>query len=143
MMDLTATRIWLATAPLDMRKSFDTLAEQVRVVLEQDPISGHLFVFASRGGHHLKILWYDGSGYCIYYKRLERGRFVLPPSSGKTLVIDRATLIQLLRGCTPMTPEKSEKIDTIAPLQTSPAVRSGGMQGGGCLSSVLSPRFSQ
>ena len=101
MMDLSATRIWLATSPLDMRKSFDTLAEQVRVVLEQDPLSGHLFVFASRRGHCLKILWYDGGGYCIYYKRLERGRFVFPASSGKALVIDRAALIQLLRGCTP------------------------------------------
>jgi transposase len=102
MMDLTAIRIWLATAPLDMRKSFDTLAEQVRVVLEQDPLCGHLFVFASRGGHHLKILWYDGGGYCIYYKRLERGRFVLPASSGKALVIDRAALMQLLSGAVPV-----------------------------------------
>jgi transposase len=101
MMDFAGTRIWLAAAPLDMRHSFDRLAEAVRVVLEQDPLSGHLFVFKSRGGHHLKILWYDGSGYCIYYKRLERGRFVLPPSSGKSLVIDRAALMQLLRGCTP------------------------------------------
>jgi transposase len=92
-----------------MRKSFDTLAEQVRVVLEQDPLSGHLFVFASRRGHCLKILWYDGGGYYIYYKRLERGRFIFPASSGKAIVIDRAALIQLLRGATPVkgcTPEK-------------------------------------
>jgi transposase len=102
MMDLVGTRIWLATQPLDMRKSFDTLAEQVRVVLEQDPISGHLFVFASRGGHHLKILWYDGGGYCIYYKRLERGRFILPSSGGKSIVIDRAALMKLLRGAAPV-----------------------------------------
>jgi len=108
MMDFAGTRIWLAAAPLDMRQSFDRLAEAVRVVLEQDPLSGHLFVFKSRGGHHLKILWHDGSGYCICYKRLERGKFVFPAasgkalaSSGKSLVIDRAALMQLLRGCTP------------------------------------------
>ena len=104
MMDLVGTRIWLATAPLDMRHSFDRLAERVRGVLEQDPLCGHLFVFASRGGHHLKILWYDGGGYCIYYKRLERGRFVLPSSAGKAIVIDRAALMQLLRGAAPQGP---------------------------------------
>jgi transposase len=102
MMDLVGTRIWLATAPLDMRHSFDRLAERVRGVLEQDPLCGHLFVFASRGGHHLKILWYDGGGYCIYYKRLDRGRFVLPPASGKSLLIDRAALMKLLSGAVPM-----------------------------------------
>jgi transposase len=85
-----------------MRRSFDTLAEQVRAVLQQDPLCGHLFVFKSRGGHHLKILWYDGSGYCIYYKRLERGSFVFPSSGSKALVIDRPALLQLLGGAVPV-----------------------------------------
>jgi len=100
MMDLSATRIWLATAPLDMRQSFDRLAEQVRTVLAQDPLCGHLFVFASRDGRRLKILWWDGGGYCIYYKRLERGRFALRACEGQaSMIIDRASLIHLLRGC--------------------------------------------
>jgi transposase len=109
MMDLVGTRIWLAAAPLDMRHSFDRLAERVRGVLEQDPLCGHLFVFRSRGGHHLKILWYDGSGYCIYYKRLDRGRFVFPSSSGKSLLIDRPALMKLLSGAVPMGQVMPEK----------------------------------
>ena len=69
----TGVRIWLATAPLDMRRSFDALAEHVRMILSDNPMSGHLFVFRNRSAQRLKILWWDKDGYAIYYKRLERG----------------------------------------------------------------------
>jgi transposase len=71
-------RIWLAVAPADMRCSFDRLAELARVVTGQDPLSGHLFLFRSRGGDRLKALYWDGDGYALWYKRLEEGTFKLP-----------------------------------------------------------------
>ena len=94
-------RVWLATVPLDMRRGFDRLAEHVRTILAQDPMSGHLFVFRSRSGERVKILWWDRDGYCIYYKRLERGTFVFPDSIGdqQTVSIDSAQLMKLLGGC--------------------------------------------
>ena len=86
-------RVWLATAPLDMRRGFDRLAEHVRTILARDPMSGHLFVFRSRSSQRVKILWWDRDGYCIYYKRLERGTFVFPAADSlggdkQTIAID-------------------------------------------------------
>ena len=74
----SSTRIWLATEPADMRCGFDRLAERARVVTGQDPLSGHLFLFRSRGGDRLKILYFDRDGYALWYKRLEEGTFKLP-----------------------------------------------------------------
>jgi transposase len=94
-----AVRIWLATAPLDMRRSFDALAEHVRVILNDNPMSGHLFVFRNRSGQRLKILWWDKNGYAIYYKRLERGTFAFPSAGEKSMAIDSGQLMKLLGGC--------------------------------------------
>lgn len=73
-----STRIWLCTGPTDMRRGFDRLAEQARVVTRQDPLSGHLFLFRSRGGDRLKASYFDRDGYVLWYKRLEEGTFKLP-----------------------------------------------------------------
>ena len=73
-----AARIWLATEATDMRCGFDRLAERVRGVIGQDPLSGHYFVFRSRRGDRLKILWWDRDGFLLWYKRLESGVFKLP-----------------------------------------------------------------
>ena len=78
----TALRIWLATAPTDMRCGFDRLAERARSVTGQDPLSGHLFLFRSRNGDRLKILYFDKDGYALWYKRLEEGTFKLPRPDG-------------------------------------------------------------
>lgn len=91
-------RIWLATSPVDMRRSFDALAEHVRVILAGDPLSGHLFVFRNRSAERVKILWWDGDGLCIYYKRLERGTFAFPSSGETTVAVSSADLMRLLRG---------------------------------------------
>ena len=72
------TRIWLAVESADMRCGFDRLAERVKAVINQDPLSGHLFVFRSRRGERLKILTWDCDGYLLWYKRLEAGVFKLP-----------------------------------------------------------------
>jgi transposase len=61
-----------------MRCGFDRLAEQVRSVISQDPLSGHLFLFRSRRGERLKVLTWDRDGYVLWYKRLEQGVFKLP-----------------------------------------------------------------
>jgi len=74
----SSTRIWLCTGHTDMRRGFDRLAEQARVVTRQDPQSGHLFLFRSRGGDRLKALYWDKDGYVLWYKRLEEGTFKLP-----------------------------------------------------------------
>jgi len=61
-----------------MRKAFDGLAAAAREVLAADPLSGHLFVFCNRRRDRLKILWWDGTGFWLYAKRLERGTFAWP-----------------------------------------------------------------
>ena len=91
-------RIYVATVPVDMRKSFDGLVEVVRSFLGHDPLSGSMFVFRNRAGHMLKILWWDQDGLAIFYKRLERGTFRFPYSGEKSLAIDREELMRLLRG---------------------------------------------
>ena len=73
-------RVFVATEATDMRCGFDRLAAQVRDLLGQDPLSGHLFVFFSRWGDRVKILFWDRTGFCLYYKRLERGVFHRPRS---------------------------------------------------------------
>lgn len=71
-------RIWLAVEATDMRCGFDRLAEQVRSVIGQDPLSDALFIFRSRRGDRLKLLTWDRDGFVLWYKRLETGVFKLP-----------------------------------------------------------------
>ena len=66
-----STRVFVATKPTDMRKSFDSLAALVRDFLGDDPLSGHLFVFRNKSGDRLKILWWDRDGLAIWYKKQE------------------------------------------------------------------------
>jgi transposase len=92
-----ATRIWLATASADMRCGFDRLAEQARRVTSQDPMSGHLFLFRSRGGDRLKVLYWDRDGYALWYKRLEQGVFRMPRVVGDATSVElRASELAML-----------------------------------------------
>ena len=91
-------QVWVATAPVDMRRSFDGLAEHVRAFLGDDPLSGSMFVFRNRSAERVKILWWDRDGLAIYYKRLERGTFHFPAGDAKSVAIDRADLVRLLDG---------------------------------------------
>lgn len=76
-------RILVCTKPADMRRSFDGLAALVREHLGADPLAGHLFVFRNRRGDRIKLLYWDGDGYAIWYKRLEEGTFAFPAADGK------------------------------------------------------------
>ena len=74
------TRVYLAKDATDMRRSFRGLILLTEAVLRQAPASGHLFVFLNRRRDLMKILYWDGTGFCIWYKRLERGSFQRPPA---------------------------------------------------------------
>jgi len=70
--------IYVCLQPMDMRKSFDSLSAIVSTIICKDPLSGHLFVFINKNRSMIKILFWDRTGYCQYYKRLESGRITLP-----------------------------------------------------------------
>ena len=93
-------RVWLCVAPADMRCSFDRLAELAGSVTGQDPLGGHLFLFRSRGGDRLKVLYWDQDGYALWYKRLEEGTFKLPRIEGqaKSVELRASELAMLLDG---------------------------------------------
>jgi transposase len=93
-----AVRIFMAIAPTRMHLSFDRLAALARDVMREDPLSGHLFVFHNRVGDRVKILFWDRSGFCLWYKRLERGVFHIPPATATHVELDAADLGLLLDG---------------------------------------------
>lgn len=78
MTDLTNLRIFVCVAPISMSLSFDRLMGLAQEVFDQDPLSGHLFLFFNRKRDRIKILFWDADGFCIWYKRLEAGVFQLP-----------------------------------------------------------------
>jgi len=93
-------RVFLCTAPADMRKGFDSLAALVRDYLGNDPLSGHLFLFVSRGRDRLKLLYWDSDGYALWYKRLEEGTFRVPAakSADPSVELRASELAMLLEG---------------------------------------------
>ena len=94
----SAVRVYLATEPADMRKSFDGLAALAQGVLKLDPLSGHLFVFANRRRDRLKILYWDRDGFAVWAKRLERGTFRIPAAADGRVEMTAAELAALLAG---------------------------------------------
>ena len=90
------TKVYLATRPVSMRFGFDGLAGQVANVLRADPYSGHVFIFRSKRADYLKLLYWDGSGLCLFAKRLEQGRFVWPPIVDGTMILTPAQLALLV-----------------------------------------------
>ena len=113
MIDLRAgTRIWLAAGVTDMRRGFQGLSAQVQTVLEQQPFSGHVFVFRGRRGDIVKVLWFDGDGLCLFAKRLERGRFIWPKAESGTVSLSRAQSSRLLDGIEWRRPERTSELPT-------------------------------
>lgn len=92
------TKVWLAAGRTDMRRGSDRLSAQVQTVLRLDPLSGHIFVFRGRSGDRVKVLWWDGQGLCLFYRRLEKGAFVWPAAKDGMVQISPAQLCALLEG---------------------------------------------
>jgi transposase len=94
-------RIFVCTAPVDLRHGFDRLAQTARERVGSDPMSGGaLFVFANKRATRLKVLWFERNGMCLLYKRLHQARFELP-SAGEgsaSVHIDAQALAKLLAG---------------------------------------------
>lgn len=79
-----------------MRKSFNGLGEQIQTVLNENPHSGHLFIFRGRRGDMVKILWADADGLYLLTKRLEEGQFIWPAVRDGKIAITRSQLAMLL-----------------------------------------------
>jgi len=95
------TAIFVATERFDLRKSFDGLAGVVKEILRQDPLSGALFMFFNKAADKMKIIWWDKSGYCVLYKRLERGTFRIPNAiepGARSVVIEAVEMAKILEG---------------------------------------------
>ena len=93
-----ATRVFVATAPVDLRGSFNRLFALTQAVLQQDPLSGHWFVFTNRQYNRVKVLFWDGSGLWVCAKRLERGRFTWPNAESPSASLRNEELSALLSG---------------------------------------------
>jgi transposase len=107
-----STRVFVATQPTDMRKSFDSLLAIVRDFLgHEDPFTGHLFVFRNKRGDRLKVIWWDRDGLAIFYKRLEEGNFTLPAADADARQIEMtaADLQLILQGIDPAKVQRAKR----------------------------------
>jgi transposase len=96
-----SVRIYVATESANLRKSFEGLSNEVRTVLEADPLSGHVFLFLNRRATQVKMLMWTRGGFTIVHKRLERGRFTFPKrvtADAVRVEIDAHELAMLLEG---------------------------------------------
>jgi transposase len=94
-------RVFLYGEPVDMRKSFDGLYALARNGLRQDPLSGHLFAFVNRRATQMKVLYFDRSGWCLWAKRLEAGRFIADWAQVRHREMDYTGLKLMLEGIEP------------------------------------------
>ena len=103
-------KVYLAVAPVDLRRGHDGLCALVRGSLALDPYGGHFFVFVGRRGDRIKVLFWDRGGFVVYYKRLARGRFVLPTltADADRVVLDGTQLAMLLGGFDPVRTRRTE-----------------------------------
>ena len=91
-------RVYLACGVTDMRKGIAGLAAHAQLALRQNPASGAVFCFRGRRGDRLKLLYWDGQGFCLYYKVLERGRFPWPGAKDGATRLTSAQLAMLWEG---------------------------------------------
>ena len=100
MIDVADLRIFVCTTPTNMSYSFDSLMGRAQEIFDQDPTSGHLFLFFNRRRDRIKILFWDHDGFCIWYKRLEEGTFqmLMTANDQEGIEIEYSQLVRLLRG---------------------------------------------
>jgi transposase len=89
----SSVQVFICRDPIDLRKSFDSLAVLATSVIGHDPLSGHLFVFFNRQHNRVKILFWDRTGYCLYYKRLEAGTFRIPQGTSPAISLPELMLV--------------------------------------------------
>jgi transposase len=118
-------KIFLAVEPTDMRQGFDRLAARVSQTLQADPLSGHLFVFRNRRADRLKLLYWDGDGYAVWYKRLESGvfRFPIAAQGQASLTISAADWAMLLDGVDLSSVRRGKRYRRQAQAETATACR--------------------
>lgn len=92
------TKVWLAAGKTDMRRGIQGLGAIAQTILKEDPLSGHVFVFRGRNGGRIKLLHYDGQGFCLFYKVLTKSTFVWPAAKDGKVAITPAQLASLLEG---------------------------------------------
>jgi transposase len=100
-------RIYLAMGPTDMRKGFDGLSVLAQEALKQDPFSGSFFIFRGKRGDLVKVLYWDGQGFCLFAKRLEKGRFVWPLTKAGSVTLTPAQMSMLLEGIDWRAPQRT------------------------------------
>lgn len=100
MTNFSDVRIFLCTIPTNMNRSFDRLMGLAQEIFDQDPLSGNLFLFLNRNRDRMKILFWDRDGFCVWYKRLERGTFQLLTTTNdeEGIELDYSQLVKLLGG---------------------------------------------
>ena len=95
----SAVKIFLCTQPNDLHKSFDGLTGLVQECFDQDPLTGHLFLFLNRRRDRIKILYFDRDGLVIWYKRLEAGSYQMPQTGAQDCIeLQPVQLAMLLSG---------------------------------------------
>jgi len=94
----SGTRVFVATAPVDLRASFNRLFALTKSVLQQDPLSGHWFVFTNQERNRVKVLFWDGSGLWVCAKRLEKGRFSWPQPEQSSASLRSEEFLALISG---------------------------------------------
>lgn len=96
-----AVRVYFATQPTNLRKSFDGLANEIRHALGYDPLAGHVFVFVNRRKNQVKLIVWTRGGFAVVHKRLERGTFTFPArvtADATSVAIEVHELAMLLEG---------------------------------------------
>jgi transposase len=94
-----SARLFLCQQPMSMRKSFEGLSKEVELLFPGEILSGAFFIFLNRYRDHMKVLFWDGDGFVIWYKRLEKGTF--SSKCGSETPFDRRAFLMLLEGITP------------------------------------------
>ncbi|MBX3276348.1 MAG: IS66 family insertion sequence element accessory protein TnpB [Sandaracinaceae bacterium] len=118
-----SVRVWARTAPTDLRKGYNGLYGLVKNELGRDPLSGDLHLFVNRQRTSCKVLMWDGTGLCIFMKRLERGRFALlrrDPESG-AVRLSASELALFIEGCD-LVGRQALTPEPLTPMAASPAM---------------------
>lgn len=106
-------RVYLALAPVDMRKSFDGLGVWIAAELDRQPMSGDLFVFSNRRRNMVKVFYFERNGFCIWSKRLIEDRFKWPKNEQAAMELRKQELAWLLEGFDPSAAHKKLNYDTL------------------------------